>query len=568
MRFVRLTQRLLQSRLDDGGWLRVRHAYPNPSLMLRAMRRVRRPPAVEAKPGRRIIVLGLGAAALAVLGELRKAGVEDVTVLARDDAFGGKCVNHGCMPSEFVLAHRGLPPERLRLELDRFVDELRADAKREFLALGYPIVTGEAVSVAGTELVLASGDRLAFDQLIIATGSHAPLPREVPASTPGLVGLDEFWRLPPGSRVTVYAENNPAALALGAVAQALGYEATVLLSGRDPFADLPSFRYLLRQFTRHGISVRHGVRLLRTEDDALTVEVGSKVERLGHDHLHIASRPSPNLMQIDGLVPTVFDVDYHSACLRSRADIMMVGDSAGFFTATEGEAQARLVAQRWITGRSSDLRPISRFPLIIDGETTLAMLGPLWSHGARRWSELDFRQLGWSKIRRVDGKLWYLLDEKTGFVEAIHICHPDARNLIGVAQLLMDHPVSDARWAFCGAHPTGAEIFKLLARQAASSIRVGDEQPPVRQEMPLHFVLPALDDLSPQGPLPAWLNRNDVATILTSIRPRRELAACYANAMLTQISPNSQVITSDTTIDEANRTYRVGSSQATVLVSY
>jgi pyruvate/2-oxoglutarate dehydrogenase complex dihydrolipoamide dehydrogenase (E3) component len=513
----------LQNRLDEGASVKLRHAFPHPGRMLRALRqRHASAPDMSADPA--IIVVGIGPAALSALRALHDAGRKNVTIVALDTLFGGKCINFGCMPAEFVLTRRDLGLGEKRAQLEIFVQELRADAEQEFRGFNYPTVQAEAVCVEGKHLVLGSGERLAFDFLVLANGSSYPKPRIVLGEVRPC-RVEDIWTLPAGAKLVIYAENNPSAISLGLIARALGFEPVILAAGANPFATLPSFRYFLRCAQNEGVKIYQGVKLRHVAPGHVRFEQAGKMQDVSFDHVMIASRPVPDMLPVDGKTPSIYDLDLRRGCLPARPDIVFLGDAGGYFSASDAEAQASLVVESW-SGGAADLTLLASNPVILDGESPLVMLGKEWTLGARNWAELDFRALGWTKIRRDEGKLWYLLNEATGRLDALHICHPAAKSLAATARLLMDYDVRDPRWQLIQPHPSGSEIFKILARRAGTSLRRTRAAEALPQAA--LFELPPLTDLSPHGKLPSWLSRENAAAALLAPEPRRALAAVMA----------------------------------------
>jgi pyruvate/2-oxoglutarate dehydrogenase complex dihydrolipoamide dehydrogenase (E3) component len=531
--FNQLALKLLAGGGKAGRWLRLRHAFPVPSMMLRALRS----PGVartDADLDDHIVVIGSGWASLAFVQELAQSGYRNVTIITRDDLFGGKCVNFGCMPTEFILSRRGDPIDARRQALREFVAALRSDVAARFQALRWPIVRGTVASIQGSIVVLEDGTEIPFDRLAVAMGSHYPVVAPVPLHLPKIVSMEDFWNLPPGARVVIHAQENVAAISLGEAAMALGLVPTILLS-KNRLRSLPSFRHLLRRVVGAGVAVHQSARLIRVDDSTVTFVDDGKTTSLAYDHLLCVGRPVPSLPQIDGRSPTIFDLDFASASLPSRPDIVFVGDSAGYFTASEAETQARMVARSWTTGAAIDLDTLAGLPASVDGPEPLCMVGSPWTYAGTDWAEIDFRTIGWSKVHQLEGKLWYLLDPACGMIEAVHICHANAKELIAVARLLMAHPVADDRWLSATVHPTAAEIFRILADHAVQRL----PKPPrkTRESFEsLRFQLPALTDLSPGGVLPDWLSPENAIAVLTSAQPRRDLAACFAAAKLALVT--------------------------------
>jgi dihydrolipoamide dehydrogenase len=280
-----------------------------------------------------------------------------------------------------------------------------------------------------------------------------------------VVSIQQVWQLTAGSHLVIYAKDNPAALSIAEAAFALGLKVTLIMSGANPFASLPSWKYLNRSAMRRGIEViDQDARLIRVDEQGISFELGSKISTVSYDHILIASKPEPFLVEIDGHVPSALDVDLTTGAFSGRSDIYLVGDAAGFLTAAEAEEHSRLVARGIGLGRPVDIEALEDIPTSFHGPSPLAMVGKPWSWNvtAKRWIEIDFRQIGWTKVYGHDGKLWYLPGEKEGHVDAIHICHPLANELIAIARLLLARPISDSAWRTATVHPSAAEIFKLV----------------------------------------------------------------------------------------------------------
>lgn len=527
----------MKQRLANGLLIKGRHAFPNPVLMLRALRQPRSPE-VEVRLSSRIVVIGLGTAALASLRELKKEGFKNVTVVSRDQLYGGKCVNYGCMPSEFVFAHRDVSVEQRRASLDEFVSDLRKDVHKQFDELGFPIVVAEVEEIHGSKIQLSNGDSLEFDRAIVAMGNDYPLPDRIPADLPKLTPIDKFWQLPVGSRVVIYADGNVFASSLGEIAQRLGMLPTVLLAGPNPFAGLPSYRYYAREMGRRGVTLHERARLIRTDANELTYEANGKPATIPYDHLIVVSKPIPRFPKIDGVHASIYDIDLTCGSLPARPDIVFVGDGAGLFTASAAENQTKLLMRYWKHGERLDLMALDTTPLCLHGAQTLALAGPAWTYTSRQWNEIDFRSLGWSRIHKLEGKLWYLFDEASGRITGLQICHKHANELICLGAALMEFPVWDLKWMTTAMHPTSAEIFKVVAERATAqsaghgrAVSLIDD---TTTEMT--FQLPSTIDLHPGNDLPEWVTREQCVEAITSRRPREYFVACYGMARLATVT--------------------------------
>lgn len=514
----------LQPRLAAGLFIRLQHAYPHPLKLLRALRQPQAD--VTALPtDARVLVVGLGPAAMTCLQALRDAGHANVTVVAQDTRFGGKCVHTGCMPSAYAMTLGTLPATDRAGAIAAFVETLRNDTASAFRALGYPLIEGRAQAVNGRQLRLADGRALEFDRLVLALGSDDSAVR--PAGTQPVEAL---WQVPAGARVVLLGIDNSTAASLGAVAQALGLQATVVLTGSNPLARLPAFRHYLRALNAGGVTVHEGARLLRVAASECVIAAKAGTVTLAADSVIAVGRGTPRFLPVDGRVPEVFDLDLVASALPARPDITFLGDGGGLFTAAQAELQARLRVRAWLGGGTPDLRDVDAVPLTLHGNPALAMCGTAASYTATDWHDIDFRTIGWRRVHGEDGKLWYRLDAQTACVEAVHICHPRAEELIAVAAALHDVPVTDVRWLYIAAHPSGAEILKVLALDALKRLpperRLAARQAGAPREQ--RFALPAVDDFHPSRGLPGWLPEEVFTGAMLSREPREQIAVAFA----------------------------------------
>ena len=524
----------LGRKLADGLFIKLRHAFPHPRLMLKAFK------TINAKPSdhglnERVVLVGIGTAAFSCLRELSAARFRNVTIVTRDELFGGKCVNFGCMPVEFVFSLDSSDQTERRSLLTQFVEGLRIDVRNQFIASGYPLITGTATKVVGRILHLSDGRTLEFDRLIVAIGNDYPKPKLL-SSLSSLVPMEDFWTLPPGSRLTIYADGNITALTLAEAAAAQGLIPTVLLAGINPLSAQPSFRHFQRSLEEAGISIFENAQLRQATPTRTVSLVGGTIQTIPHDYVLVCSQPTPQFLEIDGTKPNVFDLDLTHACLPHRPDIVFLGDGGGLLTSSEADMHAKMLVKNWIYGSPLDFRVMGAMPIRLHGRQSLAMVGPEWSLTASGWHETDFRYLGWNKIAKLDGKLWYLLDRDTAMIEAVHICHKQSGDLIGLAAALMRYPVTDPIWMISSVHPSAAEIFKLVAEQATRLLPPPGVSRLGHSLTELEFQLPPIHQLETVGKLPDWLDRDLWFKAILSTDPYKHLAIYFGMSQLEKLS--------------------------------
>lgn len=416
-------------------------------------------PLIEApvRQDEAIVVVGVGIAAFAFVRSLHRLGYTNVTIIARDEAYGGKCVNYGCMPSEYYTAHRYEDPNIAIEKGKAFITSLRNATEQSFKELGYPLVQGEVTAIQGHEVILHTGETCKFDRLVLATGNRQiPSPLLEPTCS-----LKEFWEISSGKLVIV-SDGNIASLTYASIAADRGLATTVVFTASPLLNHLPSFQYFKRELNKQGIEILSPARIEKRQEKCLSIKVQGQSKQIEFDYLMYDGVPELNLPPIDGISKTILDVDLKQSKIMDRSDIFVLGDASGFLSATEAELQAKQLANAWASGQYSQMKDFTHLPARVHARKSLAMVGSPWTLLYRNWQSVDFKRLGWSAVHQETGKLWYLYNPQKKKVEAIHICHRDASELISLASMLIDLPVTDTRWLTSSIHPASSEIFKLV----------------------------------------------------------------------------------------------------------
>jgi pyruvate/2-oxoglutarate dehydrogenase complex dihydrolipoamide dehydrogenase (E3) component len=453
--------------LKNGSWIKLRSIYPDHKSFLKILKGGQNIVFKNVSKYEKILLVGLGPAALTFAKNLRAEGFDDVSIFSDKLNYGGKCVNYGCMPSSYLAKLNDIRVEKRQDYILNFVNKLREGVANIFGNLGYVIHQKRLVSINGNYAAFDDGSNIEFDRLVIATGASYTPPNKVPLKTNRKINLSELWELPSGKKVVIYGDCNPAALSLGHIASNLGLQAIVLLRGKSPIEDLPSFRFYSSKIGSSGVSTKSGIRLIRVDEDELFYEEGAEIKAMSFDYLLVAGQMEPNYPIIDGQKPSILDLNLKNGSLIGRGDITCIGDAFGCMTYSEAELQAHMAFDLWRTGVEIDVGILARLPFSFHGETPLAIVGSPTTLVANieLWEEVDFNILGNTKIQGSTGKLWYLYDTHDEKVKAFHICHADASNLIAIASLLLEKRLDDPIWGLFCIHPSSSEIFKEIHAQ-------------------------------------------------------------------------------------------------------
>jgi len=169
---------------------------------------------------------------------------------------------------------KGYLAGREQLETVRIHDALWYRDNRVRYRLG---VEARSVHMKRRSVTLTSGERLEYDRLLLATGSHARRLGVPGADTPGVTLLRTVAEstalkaaIKPGTKVVVVG-GSFIGMEVAATARGLGAEVTVLEMGPlvyGRFADPSLSDFFKRMLESHGIRIRTGARVARVKSSA------------------------------------------------------------------------------------------------------------------------------------------------------------------------------------------------------------------------------------------------------------------------------------------------------------
>ena len=312
-----------------------------------------------------------------------------------EPAYGGTCLNVGCIPSKALLeaSHKFAEARDRFAEIGIRLSGLEADvmtmmARKEEVvgkltkgvegllkANGVATFEGRAKLGAGREVTFVSHDgeteTLTADQIVIATGS---VPVEIPACpldgdlVVDSTGALEFGTVP--KRLGIIGAGI-IGLELGSVWNRLGAEVVILeaLQAFLPDADGQIAKEAARQFRQQGMDIRLGTRVTgsRVEGGKVTLsytdEGGDKEETVDRLIVAVGRRPyTEDLLMADSGV----NLDergfiyVNDLCVTDAPGVYAVGDVVrGPMLAHKGMDEGIMVAER-IAGR----KPLVNYDLV------------------------------------------------------------------------------------------------------------------------------------------------------------------------------------------------------------
>ncbi|MEO7385893.1 MAG: dihydrolipoyl dehydrogenase [Gammaproteobacteria bacterium] len=456
-----------------------------------------------------VVVIGGGPAGYvgairAAQNGLRVACID--TWMNRDNtpAFGGTCLNAGCIPSKALLEsselfHRAgheFVSHGIRVatpELDLAAMQARKTAivrqftggiQGLFKANGVTGLFGRGHLLPGNKIRYTphggEPELLEAEHVILATGST---PIELPFARFDGEAIIDSWgalELPavPGRLGVIGA--GVIGLELGSVWQRLGAQVTVLeaLDRFLPLADGQIAKDAQRQFKKQGLDIRLGAKVTAAERGPKSVALTYEDDRGRHslevDRLIVAVGRRP---YTDGLLDPLAGVmltdrgfiEVDADCRTSAPSVWAVGDVVrGPMLAHKGSEEGVMVAD-FIAGKHGHVN-YAVIPNVIYTAPEIAWVGQteeqLKETGATfKAGTFNFAASGRAKaMEQAAGLVKVLADVATDRILGVHIVGPMAGELIGEAVVAMEfEATAEDLQRTMHAHPTLTEALHEAA---------------------------------------------------------------------------------------------------------
>jgi len=459
-----------------------------------------------------VIVIGGGpagypAAIRAAQNKLSVACIDEWKNRDGTHAFGGTCLNAGCIPSKALLEstelyHRlqeefalhGIRASGVQVDLAQMqkrkagvVRTLTQGIEALFKAAGVTPLTGHGRLLAGRKVELTAPDGarrlLAARHVVLAPGSVPVELRSAAFSPPHIIdswGALDLDAVP--KRLGVIGAG-VVGLELGSVWRRLGAQVILLEALPDflAFADQQLAREALRHFKKQGLDIRLGAKVGAARVSGGTVEVSysdaTGEQRVSVDRLVVAIGRRPytkDLFAPDAPVPLdergFIKVD--QSCRTGVENVWAIGDCVrGPMLAHKGKEEGAMVADL-IAGRYGEMN-YNVIPAVIYTSPEIAWVGLTEEQvkaSGREYKVGNFPFLASARARAMEQAVGFakiVAARADDEILGVHIVGPLAGELIAEAVLAMEYSAStEDLQRTIHAHPTLSEAVHEAALNA------------------------------------------------------------------------------------------------------
>jgi dihydrolipoamide dehydrogenase len=459
-----------------------------------------------------VIVIGGGpagypAAIRAGQNKLSVACIDEWKNRDGSPAFGGTCLNAGCIPSKALLestelyyraqhefAAHGVKLEGIAFDVATMQKRKAGIVKQStqgilqlFKGAGVTPITGHGRLLAGRKVQVTGHDgakrTLQAKHVVLASGSEPTALRGVAFDGERIVdswGALEFTEVP--KRLCVIGAG-VIGLELGSVWRRLGAE-TVVLEALDqflPMADAQLSKEAARHFKKQGLDIRLGAKVTATEvrkdgvHVAYTDAKGEQALVVDRVVVAIGRRPFTNDLLGEGSGVELDErgfivVDEH--CRTGAADVWAVGDCVrGPMLAHKGKEEGVAVADR-IAGLYGEVNYMV-IPSVIYTAPEIAWVGQTEEQAkaaGRNCKIGSFPFAASGRARAMEAGAGFckvVADAGSDEILGVHIIGPMAGELIAEAVLAMEYSASsEDLQRTIHAHPTLSEALHEAALAA------------------------------------------------------------------------------------------------------
>ncbi|MBI3495488.1 mercury(II) reductase [Candidatus Berkelbacteria bacterium] len=449
-----------------------------------------------------LIIIGGGAGAFAAA--IRANELKAKTAMVNHGLpLGGTCVNVGCVPSKTLLwagevihlaEHHGIPGiefERKKFDFATvvkdelaLVERLRAEKYEKVLKnlKHVTLIEGKATFISANE-VEVGGKRLRADQFIIAAGSTANIPPIEDIQKVGYLTHIEALKINKQPKSLIVLGAGPLGLEFAQMYSRFGTKVTVLQKGHSIFGKSESEleNRLVEVLKQEGITVITNVEVKSAHKQQgqkvlIYKKVAGKQAEVAAEEILLAAGKTANTAGL-GLDKAGVKTDQRKAVAVSETfqtsvpHIFAVGDVTNLPLRLEITAgrEGTLAAENALSGtkRSIDYNTV---PYTIFTDPQLAGVGPTDAQAVEQGFNCTCRTVSFQEVpralimRRTEGLIKMVADNKTKRILGVHILSPQAGELIAEAMMLVKNKntIDDVENSL-PMFPTLSEAIKLAA---------------------------------------------------------------------------------------------------------
>jgi pyruvate/2-oxoglutarate dehydrogenase complex dihydrolipoamide dehydrogenase (E3) component len=314
-----------------------------------------------------LCVIGGGSGGLAVAAAAAALGVP--TVLIEKDAWGGDCLNSGCVPSKSLLAAAalahaqrkneqfGIRAHEPRVDAAKIHDHIKGviagigvnDQPQRFAALGLTVLQATA-RFTSKDLLEADGSQIKARRFVIATGSSPRVPVIAGLELVHFLTSENVFKLRELPTRLVVVGAGATGIEMAQAFRRLGVDVIVLESGRALAGEDPELAApVIDNLVREGLELREGVEIHRIEPRRgagvrvyLKGEVDQEGEPIDGSHILLATGRKAN---VEGLGLETANITYDAMGIKVSRSLRSVSNrrvyAIGDVVAIDGVAAAR-----------------------------------------------------------------------------------------------------------------------------------------------------------------------------------------------------------------------------------
>jgi dihydrolipoamide dehydrogenase len=428
-----------------------------------------------------VLVLGAGPGGYAAAIWSAQLGFR--TGLVERSELGGVCLNLGCIPSKAMLrgaelladlegaAVLGIDLEGLQpnyaaavARRERVVDHARQGVVNLLKGNGVTVIRGQGRLVGAYTLRVESSDQfrdVAFDQLIIATGSSPARPPIPGGELPGVIDSNGALALRDAPKRVVVIGAGAVGVEWADIWRAFGSEVTILemLPRIVPTEDPEISRELARAFARKAIACYPNaqVREIRPSGHAATPEAGlppalevlatidGEERTLAADVVLTATGRRPNVGELklatSGVDWSPKGIPVDGQLRTNVPHIFAIGDVTGLTLLAHAATHQAKIAVEAIAGHDPEPFDPASVPAAIFTDPEIASMGVSEAQAKERDIPIQVARFPFVALGRAGasgeptGFVKMVADERDGRILGVHIVGAHAGDLIGEASL-------------------------------------------------------------------------------------------------------------------------------------